>query len=380
MNYKNQIKSIILGLVLAVGISFAGATWTAPTASPVDNGTASAPIDTSASDQAKAGTLAIASTAAATSPYKLDVIGYILSTGLAVAGGADIEGSIKADTLISTGSQKVCADSDGVLELCAGDTLSIVYQSDAEIYIPTNVTAMTVEIWGGGGGNDSSVNSDGGDTTFYWSGSFANKVIAKGGKKGSGTIGGAGGTYTTPTYSKFTYVTQTNGGNGGNATSSSSPTGSGCPSLFTGGTGGSGGEGGASAGVSGVSGGAGGDPGSMVGVTCGSSVMNVGSYGSDGTTPTIYGVGGSGFGGTGGYSGDSYLNDPLFEGQDGHAGGGGAGYVKFDVTVNPGEVYIFTVGRYGEGLNQWPYGKSAPSDWPLGGQGAQGAVKITYTL
>ncbi len=383
MNYVNQIKSVILGLILAVGISFAGATWTAPTAGPVNNGTVSAPIDTSASDQAKAGTLAIGGTSVAASPYKLDVIGNILATGLAIAGGADIQGSIKADTLASTGSQKVCADSAGVLGLCAADSFSFVYTSNANIIIPSNVTGMTVEVWGGGGGNDSSANTDGGATSFYFSGSSGNQVVAGGGKKGSGTTGGAGGTYTTPTYSKFSYITKTNGGSGGNATDASPKTAFNgfppCGSKWSGGVAGAGGAGGSSGGVSGVAGGSGGAIGSLSGVVCLSGTINSGSYGGNGTTPTAYGVGGSGFGGKGGSSGDdTYGGD--FTGENGHAGGGGGAYVKFDVDVNPGETYNFTTGAEGQGTNQWLGGGSAPSGWPSGGWGASGAVRITYIL
>lgn len=382
MNYVNQIKSIILGLVLAVGISFAGATWTAPSASPTNNGTASAPIDTSASDQAKAGTLALASTSVATSPYKLDVIGYILSTGLAVSGGADVQGNIKSDTLASTGTKKVCADSTGVLGLCSGDTFSFIYTSDGNLVIPSNISSMTVELWGGGGASQSRItgNSDGGDTSFN---DYGTKIIAGGGKKGTSSGGGAGGTYTAPSDSKYTYITKTNGSSG-----TAGGTAGGmhlndpivCGSIYIGDTAGAGGAGGASGGVSGPSGGTVGSPGSITGISCGSNVIHGGSYGGSGTTPASYGVGGSGIGGTGGSSGDTYSGDPQLTGENGFSGGGGGAYIKVTISVTAGEYYSFTVGRGGQAYNTWPYGGFSPNSWPFAGMGGSGAIKITYTM
>ncbi|MFZ2831689.1 MAG: glycine-rich domain-containing protein [Minisyncoccia bacterium] len=129
----STIKVFLLALILSLGISYALA-WTAPLSAP-PAGNVSAPINTSATIQSKTGGLNIATLTGnvgigtAIPVSKLDVVGNITATDF-------------------------CTSS--------GKCLSSIYTPGTQTFIPTGmwqyftvpsgVSSINVEMWGGGGG------------------------------------------------------------------------------------------------------------------------------------------------------------------------------------------------------------------------------------
>lgn len=80
---KQLIIAIVIGLVLAAGVSYGYSTWTFPTADPTGNNP-DAPINTGSSNQAKLGGLAIGYSDASIVPSSgLVTKGLLYSTGIA---------------------------------------------------------------------------------------------------------------------------------------------------------------------------------------------------------------------------------------------------------------------------------------------------------
>jgi len=135
-NIINAMKVSVLAVVISFGLSYALA-WTAPTATP-PAGNVSAPINTSATAQTKAGGL---------------TVGSITTTGAATVG------TLRITT--NAGMNKVLT-SDALGNATWQDTQ--VYTPGSQVYtvpgtytftVPPLTTTLNMEVWGGGGGSGS---------------------------------------------------------------------------------------------------------------------------------------------------------------------------------------------------------------------------------
>lgn len=351
----------------------------------------------------------------------------------------DVRGLIRLSELKESGRQ-VCANKDGDIVSCgfmefshgkncidSGGCNKAV--TTHEFKVPTGVSQIQVEIWGSGGmgyfyGSNSSTNKspdsynnclsggnyycpDGGSSFFYGpknSGAIGNLIArAYGGDAptNADTGGSGGSTYINTSNTKVSNTLEVNGGNGGggeNPTSSNDITIT-CDlnnyNIDIGGNGGNGGSGGGSGSDNGniVAGGLGGRYGLYSNCEVDvSEYEGLGYYGEDGNDGVV-GTGGSGAGGHGGSS-QYLLYDPSAnyntQALKGFSGGGGAGYVKFNLDVSPGEIYTIKLSRggeidapvYGQAING-VYGCDSNVKWTCfinsrSGYGGGGFTKISY--
>ncbi len=126
--YISTLQIIIFGAILAMSFQYVFAAR--PSSPPNDNGIELVHEDTATTptNEYKAGGLKVGdgSTTAPiiTSGYKMDIRGTMYSTGVSliksggVGGNLSVTGTITADTLSSSGTSSVCADTTGTLAIC----------------------------------------------------------------------------------------------------------------------------------------------------------------------------------------------------------------------------------------------------------------------
>jgi hypothetical protein len=234
-----------------------------------------------------------------------------------------------------------------------GSTFSTTFTSNETFTVPSCVTSLTVEAWGGGGGGrdgDSNGGGKGGGGGGYAKGTITNASGVY-----SVTVGTGGTMNNNGTASTFgSTLVVANGGTGGtNSTTGGGTGGTATTSGVTNGTtssGGAGGNGNNADDVGGGGGGAAGPNGNGAAGAAGAS--NVGGNGGRGNNNS------GGTGGTGGNGGNGANGS-----SDALGGGGGGGADNGLVGGNGG----FPGGGGGGGENG-------------GGSGANGLVKVTYTL
>lgn len=328
-----------------------------------------------------------------------------LGLGLPITGSTnptaslDVRGLVRLSDLKEKGKQ-VCANKDGDISSCGFE--EFYYGEDCvdsggcnkavtthKFTVPTGVNKITIELWGAGGmgyfyGSDSSNKAmdntsancfsggglwcpDGGSSYFYdkdVNGTPGAQIARSYGGKAptSPDSGGTGGaTYVNTSNIKVSNIVQNNGSNGGggeNGTSSSNTNincGSNNYDIMIGGVGGNGGGGGGSGPNNSffVVGGQGGKPGIPADCDYIQSLSNGNAFYGDNGLNGIIGAGGSGAGGHGGAS--QYLvydfgtceNSPCRDSLKGFSGGGGGGYVSFDLNVQGGEVYTMKLSHGG---------------------------------
>ncbi|MDO8603991.1 MAG: hypothetical protein Q7K40_01085 [bacterium] len=192
-----HLKVIILAIVLSFGLSYVYA-WTAPTATP-PSGNVSAPLNTSATSQTKAGPLVVGSLDAGSG--SIQTSGTIQTTGY-LSGGSVIANSLQIVTGAKLG-QSLVSDAAGNLSYTspAVASKSTTYSTAGTytIKVPTGLTSMSARLvgggGGGGGGSDYTRNGAGGGggagqvTTLVINGLVAGKsytlTVGKGGSGGS---------------------------------------------------------------------------------------------------------------------------------------------------------------------------------------------------
>ncbi len=234
-----------------------------------------------------------------------------------------------------------------------GGTYTTTFTSNGTFTVPSCVSSLTVEAWGGGGGGFNGNSSGGGKGGG--GGAYAKGTINNASGNYTVTVGVGGGENTDGTASTFgsTLVVANGGGRGANQTTSGGAGGTASTSGVTNPTtsnGGNGGNGNNTDDVGGGGGGAGGPDGA--GINGANGASNVGGNGGNGNNSS------GGNGGTGGNEDDG--ND----GSDNALGGGGGGGGDNEQQGGDGG---FPGGGGGGGENG-------------GGQGADGLVRVTYSL
>lgn len=217
----NVVKVSTLALILSFGLSYVYA-WTAPTANP-PAGNVSAPINTSATAQTKAGDFTLGGLlsgvnatfsrigigAAADPAVALNVAGIIKTTGFQLTTGAGAGKVLTSDSLGNT----TWADAS---QAGGGGALpeEILITTSQDFLVPSWMTSLVVEVVAGGGGGGSAIaqwglGGAGGTSSF---GPVGAPIIraAGGGGGGGGTRGalgangtGTGGSINTAPYAFF---------------------------------------------------------------------------------------------------------------------------------------------------------------------------------
>lgn len=333
----NNIKVIILALILGVGASYVSAAWTNPPANPPEQNTP-APVNIGTITQTKLGALGVTEL----------IANKVNSVALQITGGdqpivgkvltaIDNEGNAAWQTIGSTGGISPVYD--------------YVFTRNGSWTVPSGVSQVLVTVIGGGGGGGGTYASGGGGASscITGGGSPAISICADGGA-GGGTSGygrgGRGGR---------------NGGNGEDGISNVE-----CGVMAPGNYGRRCfGKGGATNGQGGIN-------------NQSSSVLpeggNGGSNGDRGQEHgSIYsGRGGSPYGGGGGGTGYSSPSGNAygFGGQPGLNGG----FIQKVLSVSPGQTLNVTVGGGGGGARE--IFLSSYDYTGYGGGGAAGAVTI----
>ncbi len=105
MKNRDSIKIIILGIILAGGLSFVEAqVWNSPPSNP-PGGNTPAPINVSSSGQAKSGSFAVGKSTPG--PNTFDVVGQIGASSLYVIGNASVGGSASVSGSVNAGNYSV---------------------------------------------------------------------------------------------------------------------------------------------------------------------------------------------------------------------------------------------------------------------------------
>lgn len=219
-----QLKTFLLGFLIIVGVSVVSA-WTGPTSNSLSTSNTPAPIDVSAAAQAKG-------KATPTTGTLFDINGILAATGLAVWGNANIQGNLtlgqySTSTVVS--NRRLCAEGTGRIILCGQQNFAYTTPGTYSFTVPSGVTEIVVELYGGGGAgfsdyytvSNTTANESGTDSSFISTdgGTKAN-LIARGGKVPTGkSIGGVKGTYV----ASGTQITSNSSLNGTNGSAPATP-------------------------------------------------------------------------------------------------------------------------------------------------------------
>ncbi|OIP65225.1 MAG: hypothetical protein COV32_02800 [Candidatus Yonathbacteria bacterium CG10_big_fil_rev_8_21_14_0_10_43_136] len=385
-NITNAIKVSALAVILSLGLSFVYA-WTAPTNQP-PAGNVSAPINTSATAQTKAGDFSVGGLlsgvnatfnrlgigAPADPLIALNVAGTIKTTGFQLSTGSGVGKVLTSDSSGNTSwtdPVQATGGSGG-----GGFLEEVIYKTPGtyDFVVPSWMDKLGVQLASAGGGGSSGYyayhapGAGGGSSSFGPSGA---PIISATGGSGGANVAGTAGTGSTAHISTFSV--SRNIGMGGSRGVYEDPY-SDKPLYYYGFSGGSGGL---AKGVYSVTPGqtmkvivgAGGAGGCYVAGDCGGAgtsgyvyltyspapvLANSQTFISDGTFTVPAGVtsitvetwGGGGAGGPGGDSGSVYGGHNYTSG----GGGGSGGYAKSTFAVTPGETFPVVIGAGGTGI------------------------------